>query len=56
MGLPNPSGETRFSGGNGNREIFIFPIQLTTSKIGNPIRLIHTHAICVTIQHRVDGR
>ena len=29
--------------------IFIFPVQLTTSKIGNLTRLIHTFAICVTM-------
>ena len=42
MGLPNPSRETKFSGANGDREIFIFPVQLTTSRIGNLTRL----AIC----------
>ena len=26
--------------------MFIFPVQLTTSKIGNLTRLIHTLAIC----------
>ena len=31
------------------REIFIFPAQLTTSRIGNHTRLIHTLAKCVTI-------
>ena len=30
MGLPNPSRETKFSGANGDREIYIFPVQLTT--------------------------
>ena len=35
-GLPNPSRETKFSGANGDREIFIFPVQLTRSRIGNP--------------------
>ena len=48
-GLPNPSRETKFSGANGDREIFIFPVQLTTSRTGNLTRLIHTLAICVTI-------
>ena len=47
--LPNPSRETKFSGANGNREIFIFPVQLTTSRIGNLTRLIHALAIRVTI-------
>ena len=30
--------------------IFVFPVQLTTCRIGNLTRLIHTLAICVTIQ------
>ena len=49
MGLPNPSRETKFSGANGDREMFIFPVQLTTGSIGNLTRLILTLAICVTI-------
>ena len=48
-GLPNPSRETRFSGANADREILIFPVQLTTCRIGNLTRLIHTLATCVTI-------
>ena len=48
-GLPNPSRETNFSGVNADREIFIFPVQLTTCRTGNLTRLIHTLAICVTI-------
>ena len=40
-GRPNPSRETIFSGVNGDREVFIFPVELTTSRIGNLIRLIH---------------
>ena len=39
-----------FSGTNADGAIFIFPVQLTTSRIGNLTRLIHTLAICVTIQ------
>ena len=35
MGRPNSFRETKFSGGNGDREILIFPVQLTTSRIGN---------------------
>ena len=35
MGLPNPSRETEFSGANVDREISIFPVQLTMSRIGN---------------------
>ena len=49
MELPNPSRETKFSGTNADREIFIFSVKLTTSRIGNFTRLIHTFAICVTI-------
>ena len=37
-GLPNPYCETKFLGANGDREIFIFPVQLTTSGIGNLTR------------------
>ena len=40
---------TKFSGTHGGRKIFIFPVQLTTTRIGNLTRLIHTLAICVTI-------
>ena len=46
MGLPNPSRETKFSPVNGDGKIFIFPIQLTTSRIGNLIPLIHALAMC----------
>ena len=42
-----PSRVTKFSGANANREIFIFPVRLTTSRIGNLTRLIHTFAICM---------
>ena len=48
-GLPNPSRETTFSGANADREIFIFRVQLTTCRIGNLTRLIHTLAICVAV-------
>ena len=44
--LPNPSPETKFSGASGDREIFIFPIQLITSRIGNLTWFILTLAIC----------
>ena len=37
-----PYRETIFSGANGDRGIFIFLVQLTTSRIGNLTRLIHT--------------
>ena len=42
MGQPNPSRETKSLGANGDREIFIFPVQLTTRRIGIFTRLIHT--------------
>ena len=48
-GLPKPSRETKLSGANADGEIFIFPVQLTTSRIGNLTRSIHTLATCVTI-------
>ena len=44
--LLNPSRETKFSGANVDKKIFIFSVQLTTSRIGNLTRLIHTLAIC----------
>ena len=54
-GTAEPVSRDQFSGGaNGDREIIIFPVQLTTSRIGNLTRLIHTLAICVTIQ--IDGQ
>ena len=49
MALPNTSRETKFSGAKGDREILIFPVQLTASRIGNLTRLILALAICVTI-------
>ena len=42
--------DNKFSGANADREVFIFPVQLTTSRIGNLTRLIHALAVCVTIQ------
>ena len=41
-GLPNPSRKTKFSGANGESEVLVFPVQLTTIRIGNLARLIHT--------------
>ena len=49
MGLPNPSRETKFSGANADGGVLIFPVQLTTYRIGDLTRLIHTLAICVTV-------
>ena len=62
MSLPNPSRETKFSGANGDREIFIFPVQLTTSRTGNLTWLIFTLAICddytyiLTFSDIISGR
>ena len=45
------------AGANADREIFIFPVQLTTYRIGNLTRLIHTLAIYVTIMiHNVGEK
>ena len=35
-------------GANADRATFIFPFQLTMSRIGNHTRLVHNLAICVT--------
>ena len=51
-GRLNPSRETKFSGTHMDRGIFIFPIQLTTSRIGNLTRLIHTLLYVMTIIHK----
>ena len=48
-GTAEPPHEIKFSGANAEREILFFPVELTTSRIGNLTRLIHTLAICVTI-------
>ena len=50
-GTAEPSRETKFSGANADREMFIFPVHLTTSRIGNLTWLTHTLAICVTIPY-----
>ena len=47
----NPSRETNFSGAYRDREIFIFSIQLTTSRIGNLTRLIYS-LLCVMTIHK----
>ena len=36
MGLPKPFRETKLSGANGDREIFIFPVQLTIKQDWQP--------------------
>ena len=57
----NPSRETKFSGTHGDRGIFILPVQLTTGRIGNLTRLIHTLLYVMTIHtyielHTLDKR
>ena len=52
-GRLNPSRETKFSGTYGDRGIFIFPVQLTTSRIGNLTRLIHTLLYVMTIHTHI---
>ena len=34
-GWPNPSRGTKFSGANGDREKFVFPVQLPKIRIGD---------------------
>ena len=41
-GTVNPFRETKLSGTYRDRGIIIFPVQLTTSRIGNLTRLIHS--------------
>ena len=49
MNRLNRSRETKFSGANPYREILIFPVRLTPSRIGNLTELIYTLGICMTI-------
>ena len=46
--LARPNSQART---NTDREIFIFPVQLTMGRICSLTRLIHTLDICVTIHH-----
>ena len=41
---------TKLSGANGDREMFIFPVQLTMSKISNLTRLVRTLLHVITKQ------
>ena len=45
-GTAEPLSQDQYPGANGDREIFIFPVQLTTSRIGNLTRLILIIATC----------
>ena len=47
---------TKFSGVNGGREIFIFPVQLNTSRIGNLTRLRYSCYMCDQIIGRERGQ
>ena len=54
--MPNQSRETKFSGGNREREIFISLVQLTTSRTGNltpvdPSRAIGSTRYMITCIH-----
>ena len=53
-GTAEPSRETEFSGAYGDTGIFIFPVQLTRSRIGNLTRLIHTLLYVMTIHMYTD--
>ena len=48
-GTAEPVSRDQISGTHGDRGIFIFPVQLTTSRIGNLTRLIHTLLYVMTI-------
>ena len=52
--MPKPTREAKLSGANADKEKFIFPVQLTTCRMGNLTRLIHTLATCVTIHNVGD--
>ena len=54
-GTADPSRETKFSGTHGDRGMFIFPVQLTTSRIGNLTRLIYTLLYVMTIHTSLTG-
>ena len=47
--LARPNSQARTRTGKYSFSLFIFPVQLITSRIGNLTRLIRTLAICVTI-------
>ena len=47
---PNPSrNRLKFSGVNGGRRVFIFPVQLTMCRIGNLTRMIDTTLAILSI-------
>ena len=64
MGRPDLTRETKLSGANGDRENSVFPVQLTTSRIGNPYPVdaqsaesddhTHTHTLRDTIRSKIQ--
>ena len=48
--------ETEFSGTYGDRGTFIFPVQLTTSRIGSLTRRIHTLLYVMIILYILLGK
>ena len=54
-GTTGPVSRDNFSGANGDRDIFIFLVQLATSMIGPLTRLIQTLLYVMTI-HTYNGR
>ena len=48
-GTAKPVSRDQILGTHGDRGIFIFPVQLTTCRIGNLTRLIHTLLYVMTI-------
>ena len=51
---PTASRETKFAGANGDdRESIIFPVQLTTSRIGNLNRPIHALLYTSDVIHTI---
>ena len=55
-GTAEPSRATIFSGANRDKEIWILPVQLTTSRIGNLTGLILTFAIYYVTIHTTYNR
>ena len=45
----NPSRDTKFSGAYEDRGIIIFPVQLTTRRVGNHTRLVHSLIYVMTL-------
>ena len=52
----NLTRETKLSGANGDREYSIFPVQLTTSKIGNHARLMTSLLKVMTTHKHTPGQ